>query len=164
MTYKPLAQTARDVVEQKLEEAVDKSSPVYKEYLSLKKKSIKDLRRMVDQQHRGPVDLSQYDKQGAISDLLRNKFGNKAVAAAMGLDESIDIEEEHLEEAPLVTDFDKSIDYMIKLMKRDIMKDRNNEKGMMKLSQLAKMVGLEVTDKGQEKGRIFMYDLAKRKV
>jgi hypothetical protein len=71
-----------------VEEAVDKSSPVYKEYLSLKKKSIKDLRRMVDQQHRGPVDLSQYDKQGAISDLLRNQFGNKAVAAAMGLKEA----------------------------------------------------------------------------
>ena len=74
-----------------------------------------------------------------------------------------DVAEQKLEEAPLVTDFDKSIDYMIKLIKQDILKDRNNEKGMMKLSQLAKMVGLEVTDKGQQKGRIFMYDLAKRK-
>jgi len=76
-----------------VDEGVDKSSPVYKEYLSLKKMSIKDLRRMVDQQHRGPVDLSQYDKQGAISDLLRNKFGNKAVATAMGLDESVELDE-----------------------------------------------------------------------
>ena len=71
-----------------IDEGVDKSSPVYKEYLSLKKMSIGDLRKMVGQQHRGPVDLKSYDKQGAISDLLRNKFGGKKVDAAMGLNEA----------------------------------------------------------------------------
>ena len=71
-----------------IDEGVDKSSPVYKEYLSLKKMSIGDLRKMVGQQHRGPVDLKSYDKQGAISDLLRNKFGGKKVDAAMGLSEA----------------------------------------------------------------------------
>lgn len=71
-----------------IDEGVDKSSDVYKEYLLLKKKSIADLRKMVGQQHRGPVDLKSYDKQGAISDLLRNKFGGKKVDAAMGLSEA----------------------------------------------------------------------------
>ena len=75
-------------VKEDIDEGVDKSSPVYKEYLSLKKMSIGDLRKMVGQQHRGPVDLKSYDKQGAISDLLRNKFGGKKVDAAMGLSEA----------------------------------------------------------------------------
>ena len=72
-----------------LEEAMaDKSSDVYKEYLLLKKKSIADLRKMVGQAQRGAVDLKSYDKQGAISDLLRIKFGQKKVKAGMGLDEA----------------------------------------------------------------------------
>ena len=72
-----------------LEEAMaDKSSDVYKEYLLLKKKSIADLRKMVGQSQRGAVDLKSYDKQGAISDLLRIKFGQKKVKAGMGLDEA----------------------------------------------------------------------------
>ena len=71
-------------------EAVDKSSPVYKEYLLLKKKSIKDLRKSLDQKGRGAVDLKSYDKQGAISDLLRGQFGSKKVAAAMGVAEAYD--------------------------------------------------------------------------
>ena len=72
-----------------LEEAMaDKSSDVYKEYLLLKKRSIADLRKMVGQAQRGAVDLKSYDKQGAISDLLRIKFGSKKVKAGMGLDEA----------------------------------------------------------------------------
>ena len=73
-----------------LDEAVDKSSPVYKEYLSLKKMSIADLRKMLNQKGRGAVDLKGYDKQGAISDLLRGQFGSKKVAAAMGVAEGYD--------------------------------------------------------------------------
>ena len=74
-----------------LEEAMaDKSSDVYKEYLLLKKKSIADLRKMVGQAQRGAVDLKSYDKQGAISDLLRIKFGSKKVKAGMGLGEGFD--------------------------------------------------------------------------
>ena len=74
-----------------LEEAMaDKSSDVYKEYLLLKKRSIADLRKMVGQAQRGAVDLKSYDKQGAISDLLRIKFGSKKVKAGMGLGEGFD--------------------------------------------------------------------------
>mgnify|MGYP006393988627 FL=1 len=73
-----------------VDEAVDKSSPVYKEYLLLKKKSIADLRKMLNQKGRGAVDLKGYDKQGAISDLLRGQFGSKKVAAAMGVAEGYD--------------------------------------------------------------------------
>ena len=75
-------------VKEDIDEGVDKSSDVYKEYLLLKKKSIADLRKMVGQSQRGAVDLKSYDKQGAISDLLRNKFGGKKVDAAMGLSEA----------------------------------------------------------------------------
>jgi hypothetical protein len=67
-------------------ETVDKSSDVYKEYLELKKKPIKELRDMIKRIHR-VVDVSGYDKQSAISDILRSRHGNKKVAAAMGLDE-----------------------------------------------------------------------------
>jgi hypothetical protein len=67
-------------------ETVDKSSAVYKEYLGLKKLSLKELRAMI-KLRRKVVDVSGYDKQGAISYLLRSRYGNKDVAAAMGLDE-----------------------------------------------------------------------------
>jgi len=60
----------------------DRAKRVNQEYEVLKKKSIKDLRRMISQIHR-VVDLKGYDKQGAISDILRSKYGNKAVDLAM---------------------------------------------------------------------------------
>lgn len=75
-------------------EAVDKSSDVYKQYLELKKKSVKELRDMIKRIHK-VVDVNGYDKQGAISTILRDRHGNKKVAAAMGLDEAtfkVDIE------------------------------------------------------------------------
>ena len=81
------ATATKMAMEEELDEAVDKSSPVYKEYLSLKKMSIADLRKILSQKGRGAVDLKSYDKQGAISDLLRGQFGSKKVAAAMGLEE-----------------------------------------------------------------------------
>ena len=69
-------------------EAVDKSSDVYKEYLGLKKSSLKELRDMI-KLRRKVVDVSGYDKQGAISYLLRSRYGDKAVAAALGLKEGV---------------------------------------------------------------------------
>ena len=69
-----------------VDEAVDKSSDVYKEYLGLKKSSLKELRDMI-KLRRKVVDVSGYDKQGAISYLLRSRYGDKAVAAALGLKE-----------------------------------------------------------------------------
>jgi hypothetical protein len=73
--------------EEDLDEAVDKSSDVYKQYVELKKKSIKELRDMI-KLSRKVVDVSGYDKEGAISDILRDRHGNKKVAAAMSLDEA----------------------------------------------------------------------------
>jgi len=72
---------------EEIEEAVDKSSDVYKQYVELKKKSVKELRDMIKGSRR-VVDVSGYDKHGAISDILRSRHGNKKVAAAMGLDEA----------------------------------------------------------------------------
>ena len=74
------------VKEEAVAEAVDKSSGIYKEYLGLKKSSLKELRAMI-KLRRKVVDVSGYDKQGAISYLLRSRYGNKDVAAALGLDE-----------------------------------------------------------------------------
>ena len=78
-------ETVKEEVEQ-VDEAVDKSSGIYKEYLGLKKSSLKELRAMI-KLRRKVVDVSGYDKQGAISYLLRSRYGNKDVAAALGLDE-----------------------------------------------------------------------------
>ena len=72
---------------EEIDEAVDKSSDVYKQYLELKKKSVKELRDMIKRSSK-VVDVSGYDKHGAISDILRSRHGNKKVAAAMGLDEA----------------------------------------------------------------------------
>jgi hypothetical protein len=72
---------------EEIEEAVDKSSDVYKHYTELKKKSVKELRDTI-KGSRKVVDVSGYDKHGAISDILRSRHGNKKVAAAMGLDEA----------------------------------------------------------------------------
>jgi hypothetical protein len=78
--------------EVELDEAADKSSDVYKEYLGLKKSSLKELRDMI-KLRRKVVDVSGYDKQGAISYLLRSRYGDKAVAAALGLKEEVEIDE-----------------------------------------------------------------------
>ena len=75
-----------------VDEAVDKSSDVYKEYLGLKKSSLKELRDMI-KLRRKVVDVSGYDKQGAISYLLRSRYGDKAVAAALGLKEGAGLDE-----------------------------------------------------------------------
>jgi hypothetical protein len=63
---------------QYLKEKVDKNSPIYKEYLQLKKLSIKSLRDILGRNQK-VVDLKGYDKEGAISQILRDKHGNKKV-------------------------------------------------------------------------------------
>jgi hypothetical protein len=72
---------------EEIEEAVDKSSDVYKHYTELKKKSVKELRDTIKGSHK-VIDVNGFDKHGAISHILRNHHGNKKVAAAMGLDEA----------------------------------------------------------------------------
>ena len=62
----------------------DRVADVKKEYLLLKKKSVKDLRNMIAQQDR-MANVKEYDKAGAISDILRNQFGSKAVDKAFNL-------------------------------------------------------------------------------
>jgi len=69
-----------------LEEGVDKSSPIYKEYEKLKKLPIKSLRNKLSLTHK-IVDLKGYDKEGAISQILRDKHGDKKVDAAFGFSE-----------------------------------------------------------------------------
>jgi nicotinic acid mononucleotide adenylyltransferase len=72
---------------EEIEEAVDKSSDVYKHYTELKKKSVKDLRNTIKGSHK-VVDANGFDKHSAISHILRSHHGNKKVASAMGLDEA----------------------------------------------------------------------------
>ena len=98
-----LTDILRKNLKEEVAEAVDKSSDVYKEYLELKKKSIKELRDIIKRIHR-VVDVSGYGKQGAISDILRSKHGNKKVAAAMGLDEEVElVDEANLDELSQAT-------------------------------------------------------------
>ena len=72
---------------EQVEEAVDKSSDVYKHYTELKKKSVKELRDTIKSKHK-VIDTNGFDKHGAISHILRGHHGNKKVATAMGLDEA----------------------------------------------------------------------------
>jgi hypothetical protein len=79
--------------ESKIDEKVNKSSPIYKEYLQLKKLSLKSLRDQLSRNYK-VVDLKGYDKEGAISQILRDKHGNKKVDKVFNeskIDEKIDI-------------------------------------------------------------------------
>ena len=64
--------------QQPVNEAINKDSPLYKEYESLKAKSVKDLKRIYQQNHR--IDTSGFDfggKANIISDILRDRHGVK---------------------------------------------------------------------------------------
>lgn len=63
---------------------IDKSSPIYKEYLQLKKLSIKSLRNELSRNYK-VADLKGYDKEGAISQILRDKYGNKKIDKVFNL-------------------------------------------------------------------------------
>ena len=79
--------------ESKIDEKVNKSSPIYKEYLQLKKLSLKSLRDQLSRNYK-VVDLKGYDKEGAISQILRDKHGNKKVDKVFNeskIDEKVDI-------------------------------------------------------------------------
>lgn len=72
-------------------------------------------------------------------------------------------EAKELEEGPLVTTIDKAFDTLVSYIKSDIMKDKNSEKSFVKLQRIADIAGLNVTNKEQTKGMVYMYDLAKRR-
>ena len=73
-------------VEQFDEGKIDKSSPMYKEYQELKKMPIKQLRNKVALVNRGD-DVKGYDKEGAVSEILRAKYGKKKVDKVFGFSE-----------------------------------------------------------------------------
>ena len=76
------------------EAKIDKSSPMYKEYQDLKKMPIKQLRNKVALVNRGD-DVRGYDKEGAVAEILRAKYGNKKVDKVFGFSEG----KEQLDEA-----------------------------------------------------------------
>lgn len=75
----------KNVSEEKMFES--SSDNIKKEYDILKKLSTKEVRDIAAKNYK-IVDKTGWDKQGAISDILRNKYGNKAVAAFFGLKET----------------------------------------------------------------------------
>jgi nicotinic acid mononucleotide adenylyltransferase len=87
-----------DLHEEVVFEAIDKEHPIAKEYESLKKQDIKTLRGMISQQHK-IVDTSEFKtKDHAASHILRNRHGDKKVAAVFGLSEE-QFEEGYLQSA-----------------------------------------------------------------
>jgi hypothetical protein len=82
-------------VEQVDEGKIDKSSPMYKEYQELKKMPIKQLRNKVALVNRGD-DVKGYDKEGAVSEILRAKYGKKKVDKVFGFSEGVQVDENRL--------------------------------------------------------------------
>jgi hypothetical protein len=72
-------------------------------------------------------------------------------------------ESDDINEAPIVMDISGAARLILKYLDTDINSNRNNEKGQALLSNLAKLAGLNATFKGQGKGRVFVWDPAKRK-
>ena len=67
-----------------LDEAVDKEHPIYKEYQSLKKQPLKDLKDQIKRQHR-VIDTSEFrSKEHAVSHILHNKHGAHRMKAVFG--------------------------------------------------------------------------------
>jgi hypothetical protein len=67
-----------------LGEAVDKEHPIYKEYQSLKKQPLKDLKDHIKRQHR-IIDTSEFrSKEHAVSHILHTKHGAHRMKAVFG--------------------------------------------------------------------------------
>lgn len=78
MDMQKLLDIMNEADQQPVNEAINKDSPLYKEYESLKAKSVKDLKRIYQQNHR--IDTSGFDfggKANIISDILRDRHGVK---------------------------------------------------------------------------------------
>ena len=72
----------------------EEECPVRRHYKELKKLPIKDLRDRIKQSSR-VVDVSGFDKESAISHILRRQHGDKRVDQAFGLDEEREIPLSH---------------------------------------------------------------------
>ena len=78
----PKCKKSTQGVAESLDENASRVAAVNKEYAQLKTQSIKELRNELGRIHR-VVNVKEYDKAGAISDILRNKFGDRSVDLAM---------------------------------------------------------------------------------
>ena len=78
-------------VEQVDEGKIDKSSPIYKKYQELKKMPIKQLQNQVALINRGD-DVKGYDKEGAVSEILRAKYGKRKVDKVFGFSEEVQVD------------------------------------------------------------------------
>jgi hypothetical protein len=67
-------------------------------------------------------------------------------------------EQDELEEGKLVTDYRSILDFIFKNIKKMIEKEyeKNSEKGLGMINQLGSYVGMKVTDKKQEKHKLFL--------
>jgi hypothetical protein len=64
----------------------EEECPVRRQYKELKKLPLGELRNQIKQSHR-VIDVSGFDKESAISHILRSQHGHKRVNQAFGLDE-----------------------------------------------------------------------------
>ena len=79
-----------DHLDESVNEAVDKEHPIYKEYQSLKKQPLKDLKDQIKRQHR-VIDTSEFrSKEHAVSHILHNKHGAHRMKAVFGEETELD--------------------------------------------------------------------------
>jgi hypothetical protein len=115
-----------------LNEKVDKYSPIYKEYLQLKKLSIKSLRDKLSRNYK-VVDLKGYDKEGAISQILRDKYGNKKVDKVFN-----------------ESKINEKVEYMnLNQLKKQLKKDYGSKASSLKIVKIKGGVSIQ-TPSGQE--------------
>ena len=77
----------------KTQSKISSPAKIKTEYKAFNKLSIKQLRDIVGRSHR-TADLKGYDKSLAVSTILRDKFGDKAVKQAFGLkEEEVELDE-----------------------------------------------------------------------
>jgi hypothetical protein len=86
-------------------EELDESADIKKEYDTLKKMAIADLKAMYQRSHR-ISDVSGMSKDSLVTGILRSKHGDKRFAAAMGLKEEV----EELEEGQFSYHMKKALD------------------------------------------------------
>jgi len=67
-------------------------------------------------------------------------------------------EQDELEEGKLVTDYRSILEYIFKNIMKMVEKEyeKNSEKGLGMINQLGSYVGMKVTDKKQQKGKLFL--------
>ena len=91
----PKRTCSADHLDESVNEAVDKEHPIYKEYQSLKKQPLKDLKDQIKRQHR-VIDTSEFrSKEHAASHILHNKHGAHRMKAVFGEETELDEKYDH---------------------------------------------------------------------